>query len=820
MAEPTTGTTAPGRKSNRSRSRSRDRKDGIEEEGGTRGRSSTPKGSKEKGKSDRKRSGSTSRVRGGSSRENEVRTVYNSISPHVTPQRKGKAGLKSPGSLEKVRAVEEANAEWLRKMEEVTRKTETNLIDMVEGTIKTPKRKQGENKGEEGEQQTTKKSSVEGPEIMDVTGMQRVKVEEDTERRMTEEWGGKGGESDPIEIDADEDKNKDEEMNDIHSEKTNKNRDLNDPDYNIYLKRNAEEKDDTPVKHNQTRTNAGTEISYAAATKSPQMQIKTHSKIKEAYDSYFEVTFKIPSIEMDPPMESVIMIMREKIKAVLLRAKEVDRRSKINPWNDYDDLPTIIKPGDIPFNPAMLKAYLSPGRRGLTMKQGSNGGWRIRITTHIPRDEFIHYWGLSKRDFTKVEYVTLRDAPLQEPTSHAVGYFLNSSDGQLTAELEKELKEELGFPIGISYRPAALDKRAADDLWAVAKKERMNAAEYEQSRVFFKHAPFAQQVYAPTRQQAHQAAVELSKRYGTPGADGQYPRLPDGSRMRFVAASIYLDMRGRATAASLFPQQVKFQTMEVSAPIPIRDPQQRFPTQENKTMQQLVLDLKDPTMGDEPYFRHLRRKFHWNYKTKEYEVSIHGQMYERSAKILRELKEVLTKEYGKEVGDAIMDVDTDKGMYDQISRDGAMSGITLATEDRYLNGPAQFIIVGLENIQLDKAKTLKDIRKGDDDANTMNMRSTTSDMSGQTGYTVPDPQEHITVNTPRSHIKGHTRISDDMSSYQVEEENTNTDDPSAHTGDDTGGWSIKGGPAAALSLARQVASTLSSGGKENGAHHP
>ena len=306
----------------------------------------------------------------------------------------------------------------------------------------------------------------------------------------------------------------------------------------------------------------------------------------------------------------------------------------------------------------------------------------MRITTHIPRQEFLHYWGLSKRDFTKVEYVTLRDAPLQESTYHAVGYFLNSSDGQLTTELEKALTEELGFPIGINYRPAALDKRAADDLWGIAKKERQNAAGYEQNRVFFKHAPFAQQVYEPTRQQAHQAAVELSKKYGTSDADGQYPRFPDGSRMRFVAASIYLDMKGRATAASLFPQQVKFQTMEVSAPIPVRDPQQRFPTQDNKTMQQLLLDLKDPEMGDEPYFRHLRRKFHWNFKTQEYEVSIHGQMYERSAKVLRELKSALTKAYGKEVGDAIMEVDTESGMYDQISKDGAMSGITLATEDR------------------------------------------------------------------------------------------------------------------------------------------
>ena len=569
--------------------------------------------------------------------------------------------------------------------------------------------------------------------------------------------------------------------------------------------------DPTPTKGNKTK-DGDNPVTWAQKVNSPQTTLKTHERIKEAHDSYFEAGFIINSMGSSTPMEETITQLREVIRAILLRAKEIDRKSKINPWNDDCELATIVKYEDIPFNPRHLKAYLSPIRMGLGLKAGNNNGWRVRITTRIPRKELLHHWGLSKRDFTKVRYVALREAPLQNSTYHAAGYFLNSSDRQITEELEKEISEKMGFKVGIHYKPAALDKRAADELWGEAKRQKKKAPEYIQNKTFFKHAPFAQQVYAATRAQAHEAATKLSNKYGSSGKDGQYPRLPDGTRMRFIAASIYLDMQGRATAANLFPQQVKFQTMEVTASVPIRDPYQKFPTQGDRTMQQLLLDLKDPEMGEEPYFRHLQRKFHWNHKVNEYEVSIHGQMFTRSAKILRELKKVVTKQYGQEVGEAIMDGDSDEATFDHQSK-GGMSGITIATEDRYLNGPAKFIIEGLENVRIDKEKSLTEIRKGEEDAHTMNIRSTTSGFSGETGNTVPDYDAHTTITTTNSHNKGNTTGSNDYGSQkqgtQSTTTNTNTDDQSGSKRNNSNeGWIVKGGAEAATSLAHHVAAAL------------
>ena len=541
----------------------------------------------------------------------------------------------------------------------------------------------------------------------------------------------------------------------------------------------------TPTTQNGQRK---AQVSYAAAAQSRQSKLITHEKTKEAYDGFYEVTVHT-NVNEQTPREVIIKHYQRIVNAIITRAKEVDRKAKVNTWEDESNLPTIGKPEDVPSNIADLRAYLAPERKGQTLGPGRNR-CRVRITTHITRDEFVHYWSMSKRSFTKVEYIALRMAPLQHDTFHAAGFFLNSSDGQLVNELERRLTDEMGFKVGVSYRPAALAKRAANELWRNAKQAKQNAPGHEQERVFFRNAPFAQQVYAPTRKQAHEAALHLSEKYGSPDMDGQYPMLPDGSRMRFVPAGIYLDMQGQATAATLFPQQIQFQNMEVVAPIPIRDPQQKFPTQDNKTMQQLILDLKDPEMADEPYFRHLKRRFHWNYKTKEYEVSIHGQMYSRAAQILRQFKQKMTEMYGDEVGDAIMDQDTatETDRSTANTRDGTMSGISLATEDRYLNGLAKFIITGIEKVQVaEKEQTLQDIRKTDDD--TMNVKSTASGLTGNTGNTVPEPTlgsrstevggtENSTI---AAYSHGWTRYGSAEDESRLAKEITQTPDPGGKT---------------------------------------
>ena len=127
---------------------------------------------------------------------------------------------------------------------------------------------------------------------------------------------------------------------------------------------------------------------------------------------------------------------------------------------------------------------------------------------------------------------------MQTEKYHIAGYMLNSSDGQMTEELEKALQKELGCPIGIQHRPAPLDKRTSDELWKKAKSVATDKHGNVDRQKLFQNVPFALGVFAATRQNALQIAEQLHNKYGKQTEDGQYPRLPDGTRMRFVLASV------------------------------------------------------------------------------------------------------------------------------------------------------------------------------------------------------------------------------------------------------------------------------------------
>ena len=163
--------------------------------------------------------------------------------------------------------------------------------------------------------------------------------------------------------------------------------------------------------------------------------------------------------------------------------------------------------------------------------------------------------------------------------------------------------------INIEHRTAALDREASERYWREAKREASDLVYNFDRQKLFRHAPFAQQVYVADRNSAVYAAGYLHEKYGKHTSDGQYPRMPDGTRMRFIPASAYLDMTGRRRAADLFAQHIHFQSHSTYAPIPIRDPMQKFPSQNNCSMQELVLDLLCEEIDNEPYFRHLQPKY-------------------------------------------------------------------------------------------------------------------------------------------------------------------------------------------------------------------
>ena len=117
-------------------------------------------------------------------------------------------------------------------------------------------------------------------------------------------------------------------------------------------------------------------------------------------------------------------------------------------------------------------------------------------------------------------------------------------------------------------------------------------------------------------------------------------------------------------------------------------------------------------------------------------VSIHNEMYSEAAQVLRNLRQTLTEAYSAEVGDSLLDrYDSEPDGGSQQAGTSSFSGISLDVSDRYLNGRGNFVILGMDKV----GKNLNQVRKHGEDARSLQLRSTASDMSGRTGNTIPEP---------------------------------------------------------------------------------
>ena len=518
---------------------------------------------------------------------------------------------------------------------------------------------------------------------------------------------------------------------------------------NSYTTKEAEEKIQKMRTENETPSVNGTEttsnetstprstnskpVSYAEVTSGTQSKLINQEKKRGKHNRRFEISFVIEDPKQQKK-ECELTNLRNTITAILKRAQKVDKNSMINTWHDQRKMRTIEKIEDIPFTPNDMKMYLNHPYKDREIKK-KNNGWRINLSFSIPYDLFLHYWEKSKREYTEVPFVMLRDAPIQHERYYNSGTLLNSSDGQLTDQLCKQLTEEIGVEINCSFRPAPLDKEAADGFWKKAY-EKANTGR----RNLFRFAPMAMNVYAKTPEDARTAANQLLSKYGKQTKEGQYPRMPDGSRMRFIPANRFLDMAGKETAKNLFENQINFNVNHIKLPLPLRSIDKTYDEHDGKSIMELLLDMKCERKENEPYFRHVTKMWTRNFTEKKWMVSVHKEMLQEAQSMIGKLKEELGKRYGEAVALEVIEHDEheEASTYSKETSNYTASTLTLDTNDRYLNGPARFIIEGMETLSTIEVPSLAVQRAKESDNYSMEVATTGTDNSKESMATMKE----------------------------------------------------------------------------------
>ena len=129
-------------------------------------------------------------------------------------------------------------------------------------------------------------------------------------------------------------------------------------------------------------------------------------------------------------------------------------------------------------------------------------------------------------------------------------------------------------------------------------------------------------------------------------------------------------------------------------------------------------------------------------------------MYPDAADVLRNLREVLEREYGKEVADAIGGMTEEEK--EELGSSAPNPSFTLEKEDRYLHGKGKFIFEGLERVESRSATEQQREERS------LHVRSTTSGLT-----------DHQTVASGDNATYGQTENSAEWSSSGKSGEYTN-----------------------------------------------
>jgi len=170
-------------------------------------------------------------------------------------------------------------------------------------------------------------------------------------------------------------------------------------------------------------------------------------------------------------------------------------------------------------------------------------------------------------------------------------------------------------------------------------------------------------------------------------------------------------------------------------------------------MMELLLDLKCPDQNQEPYFRHIVKKWTRDPSQNTYQVSIHQQMTAHSLPILANLHDTMQQTYGHEVAnDVLNNIESNDSSYEGRSiGNTTIPTMSLDTNDRYVNGPAQFIIKGMEALDPnDNRPTLQEQKQQEDDNYTMGVDSEGTNLTQETSRTNDQTERNPNTDLPEN----------------------------------------------------------------------
>ena len=453
-----------------------------------------------------------------------------------------------------------------------------------------------------------------------------------------------------------------------------------------------------------TKPNAPKMASFKDVTMGKMKQQVMGARLKYQHTSRFEISVYVSDLPEQPTDDQQATAVKEVLNSLLKRFKHLTKRVAIVPWSDNTLLPSLEKTEQISYDLNVLRNYIkNEGTRERSFRKGRNSRLLVRVTYDKitgGHDEVQHLWQLHKNDASLKKYwdIVLKPACMQKETYYPLGWFINSSEKQITRALEEGLGKELEVPIEVNYRDVPAEYRNIDEFWKHAKNRAKGNI-----RESYNYAPQGLVVYTnvKTGRDRMRLIATLNRKYGRMTTEGKYPMLPDGSRMRFMPTENMIPVGDRAKIKQAIQRQITLRertaTIDMEFNVNINQKILEGP-HKGKLLGQLILALTsaDEKYGGVPFFKHFVHKWAHSFAFTGLSVAVFEHMAPNASEIMGSLYGIMERTYGPEVARFVqVNLRGGASLTNEGDLDAAAFNITLDDDDWFEGGSANFVMTGV-----------------------------------------------------------------------------------------------------------------------------
>ena len=353
--------------------------------------------------------------------------------------------------------------------------------------------------------------------------------------------------------------------------------------------------------------------------------------------------------------------IRPLLHDIMMCTKMIDPNTQLGPWKNTSEVAPVSGP-EIPLlaESTMNDYVMAPGNPDQLTTNKTYYHYGIKIITTIPVIAFTEQWNNNKyhhkENYPCLTHVAMRPSELQASHSaYAIGYFQGSTERGEYTTIKSKLSEITQYDTEASWQ-IINQREVSNRTWANATAKAIevqtNPNHKTHKRTKFKYAPSALVVHVARKEEVKESRMRLYEAYGKTCQGGQWPTMPDGSKMRFIPI-----LRGeieQKTTEKLYKHMethTKLKASEEAKEIGICDIHEEKEYLNGMTLEQVIHSTTADTEMNIPVhiFKHITRKWVRDASITRYEIAYHSKLKKKAMEFLNDIENKLAEKYGDEV---------------------------------------------------------------------------------------------------------------------------------------------------------------------------